>query len=76
MVVKKHGKPVFVKKTVYLPNATARHVKVTESLSIAGLSPGTHTLRVKLSYKKTIRKHGKKHTRIVTKTLKVTFTIC
>ncbi len=76
VVVKKHGKPVFVKKTVYLPNATARHVAITEALSIAGLAPGTHTLRVKLSYTKTIRKHGKRHTRIVTKTLKVTFTIC
>jgi alpha-tubulin suppressor-like RCC1 family protein len=76
VVVKKHGKPVFVKKTVFLPNATAHHVIVNESLSIAGLTPGTHTLRVKIFYKKTTREHGKKHTRIVSKTLKVTFTIC
>ena len=76
VVVKKHGKPVSVNKTVYLPNATARHVIVNESLSIAELRPGTHTLTVKISYKETIRKHGKKHTRLVTKTLKVTFTIC
>jgi FG-GAP repeat len=76
VVVKKHGKPVFVNKTVYLPNATARHVIAHESLSIAGLRPGTHTLRVKISYNKTVREHGKKHTKIVTKTLKLTFTIC
>ncbi len=76
VVVTKNGKPVFVKKTVYLPNATAHHVVANESLSIAGLSAGTHTLRVTISYAKTVRKHGKKHTLIVTKTLKVTFTIC
>ena len=68
VAVEKHGKPVFVKKTVYLPNATAHHVLVTESLSTVGLTPGTHTLRVKISFKK--------KTRIVTKTLKVTFAVC
>jgi hypothetical protein len=76
VVVKKHGKPVFVKKKVYLPNATARHVPVAESLSIAGLTSGTHTLRVRISFKKMIRKHGKKQTRIVIKTLKVAFAVC
>lgn len=65
-----------MKKTVYLPNATAHHVPVTESLSIVGLAPGTHTLRVKLSYRKKILKHGKARMRIVTKTLKATFTVC
>jgi hypothetical protein len=65
-----------VKVTTYSPNATAKHVPATLSLSIKGLKPGTHTLTVKVSYKESEKKHGHKVTVTVTKTLKAKFTVC
>jgi hypothetical protein len=64
------GKTVTV--TVYLANSTAHHVPVTVHLSLAGLKSGTHTLKVVLSYKK----HVKKKTVTVTKTMKARFVVC
>jgi hypothetical protein len=64
------GKTVTV--TVYLANATAHHVPVTVHLSLAGLKSGTHKLKVVLSYKK----HVKKKTVTVTKTMKARFVVC
>lgn len=62
--------------TVYEPNATADHVPVTLELSLAGLKAGTHTLKVRISYKETKRKHGRKTRVTVTKTLSVKFGVC
>ncbi len=68
------------KKTVivatYKPNAIAKHVPVTLELSTAGLTAGTHTLTVKVSYKETKRKHGHKISLTLTKTLTAQFTVC
>jgi hypothetical protein len=66
----RHKKKITI--TVYLPNATARHVPAAVNLSLAGLKSGTHTLKVVLSYKK----HVKKKTVTVTKTLRVRFIVC
>ncbi len=58
------------------PNAKARRLPATVSLSTARLKPGAHTLKVVVSYKKSKIKHGIKETVIVSKTLRVKFTIC
>jgi hypothetical protein len=68
----KHGKVVIN----YTANATKHHVPATVDLSLAGLKPGTHTLKVVLSYKQTKREHGHKKTVTVTKTMNVTFSVC
>ncbi len=64
------------KVTTYLPNATARKLPATLRLSLKGLKPGTHTLRVALSFKRTTRKHHRTVTTTITKTLKVRFSVC
>jgi hypothetical protein len=68
----KHGKVVIT----YTANATKDHVPATVDLSLAGLKPGTQTLKVVLFYKRTKREHGHKKTVTVTKTIKVKFSIC
>ncbi|HEY5317730.1 MAG TPA: PKD domain-containing protein [Solirubrobacteraceae bacterium] len=65
-----------VKVTTYSPNATAKHLPATPKLSLKGLKAGTHTLTVKVSYKKSVKKHGHKRTVTVTKTLKAKFKVC
>jgi DNA-binding beta-propeller fold protein YncE len=60
----------------YSANATKDHVPVMLEFSLAGLKPGTHRLKVVLSYKQTKRKHGHKTTVTISKTMKVKFTVC
>jgi DNA-binding beta-propeller fold protein YncE len=60
----------------YTANATRDHVPVTVELSLTGLKPGTHTLKVVVTYKETKRKHGHQKTITITKTLRVKFTVC
>jgi streptogramin lyase len=68
----KHRKRI----TVYVPNATARHLPATLSPSLRGLHSGTHTLRITLTYTRTRHvKHRTVHTTL-TKTIKTTFTVC
>jgi len=63
--------------TAYKPNATARRLPVGRSFSIAKLmKPGSHTLKVVVSYKESKRVHGVKETVTVSKTLRVKFTVC
>jgi len=75
-ITTRNGKKKTVTVTSYSANATAHHVPVTVELSIAGLKPGMHTLKVKLSYKKTKKRHGHKITVTVTKTLRTKFKVC
>jgi hypothetical protein len=73
-----------VKKTVYLPNKTAKRLPANETFSIKGLKAGTHKLTVKVHFteKKTLTVgHGKhkrkiKTTITITRTLKATFKVC
>jgi hypothetical protein len=60
----------------YAANATEHHVPVTVDLSLAGLKPGTHNLKVVVSYRETERAHRHKKTTPFSKTLKVKFTVC
>jgi hypothetical protein len=68
----KHPKRV----TVYVPNATARHLPAALSPSLRGLRRGTHALRITLTYAGTRHVgHRTIHT-TATKTIKTTFTVC
>jgi sugar lactone lactonase YvrE len=70
------GKKKKVVVITYTANATKDHVPVTVELSLAGLKPGTDTLKVVVSYKQTKLEHGHKKSVTVTKTLKVKFAVC
>jgi hypothetical protein len=70
------GRRKHVIVTSYSANTIAHHVPVTLELSIRALKPGTHTLTVKLSYKKREKRHGHEITVTVAKTLKVKFKVC
>lgn len=72
----RNGKTKKVVVITYTANATKHHVPVSVDLSLAGFKPGTHTLKVVVSYKRTERKHGHKKSVTVKKTVKVNFTIC
>jgi hypothetical protein len=72
----KHGHTKKVKVITYRANATGHHVPTTVKLSLAGLKPGTHTLKITISYKETVRKHGHRKTLTVTKSLQTKFTVC
>jgi hypothetical protein len=64
------------KRTTYKPNATARHLPVSLGLSVAKLKPGSHTLKVVVSYKQSKIRNGVKQTVTVSKTLRVKFAVC
>jgi hypothetical protein len=63
-------------KISYRPNATARRLPASVSLSVARLKPGTHTLKVVVSYKESKTSHGVRRTAVVSKTLRVKFAVC
>jgi hypothetical protein len=72
----RNGKRKTVTVVSYTANATAHHVPVTLALKLGGLKSGTQTLRIVISYKKTVTKRHRKHTVTVTRTLKANFRIC
>ena len=74
--VRKHGKQVKVTVTAYKANATVKKLPASLKLKLSGVRSGRHTLRVTLSYIKTITKHGHKGKQTVNKTLTVTFKVC
>jgi hypothetical protein len=45
-------------------------------VSLARLRPGGHTLRLVLTFRKTIRRHGRKQTVAVVKTVTMRFSVC
>jgi hypothetical protein len=68
----KHRKRV----TVYVPNATVRHLPATLSPSPHGLRSGSHSLRFTLTYTRTRHSGHRTVHSTVTKTIKTTFTVC
>jgi hypothetical protein len=60
----------------YSQNAIVHHVPATIEPSVAGLIPGQHTLTVKFSYQKPVRKGTHKALATVIKTLRVAFSVC
>ena len=74
--VRVHGKTKTKTVTTYAANVTAHHVPAKLALKLAGLNSGTHTLTVKLSYHETVRKHGRRTTVTVTKTVRASFRVC
>jgi hypothetical protein len=72
----KHTKKVRVRSktktdTTYTANATLRRASESFTLSLKGLSRGTHTLKLIVTYKETVRRQTKR----VTKTLSVRFSV-
>jgi hypothetical protein len=72
----KHGKTKKTTITTWTPNATVHHLPAVLALKLTGLKTGTQTLKVVVSYKKTVTKHGHKRTETVAKTLTTKFNIC
>jgi hypothetical protein len=70
------GKKKTTTITYYTPNATTHHLPATLRLRIAGLSTGTHTLKVVVFYKETLIKHRHRETLTVSKTLTAGFKVC
>jgi hypothetical protein len=60
----------------HTPNATTRRLPVTLALSLARLKPGGHKLTLVLTYRKTIRRHERKQTVGVIKTVALRFSVC
>jgi virginiamycin B lyase len=61
---------------VHVPNATARRLPATLSLSLQGRRSGTHALRITLTYTRTRHVKHRIVRTTVTKTIKATFAIC
>jgi virginiamycin B lyase len=61
---------------VFTANAVAHHLPSTPVLRLAGVKSGLHTLRVKVSYRKTVTRHGHRRTVEVRKKLSAKFTVC
>ncbi len=60
----------------FTANAVAHHLPATPVLLLGALKSGTHTLRVTVSYKKTVTVHQLRRTVTVTKTVSATFNVC
>jgi len=73
---RRNGTTKKIRITTYTANATAHHVPATISLSFAGLKSGSHPLKVVISYRETVTRHGHRRTVTVTKTIRSTFTVC
>jgi len=74
--VRRHGKKLKIKLTIYKPNATVRKLPSSPSLKLAGLKSGQHTLKAIFSYTETVTKHGRKSKKTVVKTLTTKFLVC
>ena len=72
----RNGKRKTVPVIIYTANAVAHHVPVTLRLRLAGLRSGSHTLKVKLTYRETVTKHHHRRTVTVTQTLTAKFRVC
>jgi len=72
----KHGKTKKITITTWTPNATVHHLPAVLALKLPSLKTSSATLKVVISYKKTVTKHGHKRTETVTKTLTTKLNIC
>ena len=69
-----HKKTVTV--VVFAPNAIARRLPARPALRLTGLRSGTHTLKVTVSYRHTVKRHGHRRTVTLTKTVRASFRVC
>ena len=60
----------------FTANAVAHHLPATPVLRLGSLKSGTHTLRVTISYKKTVTVHRHRRVVTVTKTVSAKFKVC
>ena len=72
----KNGTTKKITVTTYVANVVVHGVPTTVSISLSGVKSGSHTLKVVISYKKTVVKNHKKKTVTVTKSVTSTFTVC
>lgn len=72
----RHGRRVTVVTVTYSANRTVTRLPATISLHLAGLASGTHALRVRYVFHQTVRSHGKRVTKTVTKTQSANFRVC
>jgi streptogramin lyase len=61
---------------VFTANAVARHLPSTPVLRLSGLKSRVHTLRVTVSYKKTVTSHRHRRAVTITKTVSAKFKVC
>ena len=71
-----NGKRKTVTVTFYTANAVEYRLPATPVLHLSGLSPGSHTLTVSVSYKAALTRHHRRVAVTVTKTLSVKFRVC
>jgi hypothetical protein len=71
-----HGKKRKVTIVSYRANSTVRHLPATVSLRLKGLKSGRHTLRIVLTYKKTVTSHRHVKTQHITNTVTAKFVVC
>jgi DNA-binding beta-propeller fold protein YncE len=75
--VRRHnGKKVTVTTVTHTANRTVTSVPAKVSLKLGGLKSGSHTLRVRVVFHKSVRRNGHKRTVSVFKTLSQKFTVC
>ncbi len=70
--VHRHGKPITVTTVSYTPNRTISSRHANLSFPLAGLKPGTHTLKIKVAFHRS--EHG--HSQSVIKTVTQKFSVC
>jgi hypothetical protein len=71
-----NGKKKTVTTTVYAANEILSRSPATARLALTGLKSGAHTLKLKISYKQTVKLHGRTQTTTVVKTLTTPFRVC
>ena len=72
----RNGHKHTITRVVFTANAIAHHLPSTPVLRLAGLKSGTHTLRVKVFYRKTVTGHRHRRAVTVTKTVSAKFRVC
>jgi hypothetical protein len=75
-IVRRHHRRISLTTVTYLANRTVSSLPATVSLKLAGLVTGMHTLRVKMVFRETVRRHGRRVTISVTRTLSQKFPVC
>jgi hypothetical protein len=71
-----NGRKKTVTVATYKANAAARKLPANVRLRLTGLKSGTHTLKVTVTYKRTVTTHHHRKTVAVTKTVTAKFKVC
>ena len=75
-VRRSRGKKIVVMTTTYTPNHTSHRQPTSVSFKLSKLSSGSHTLRVRIFFHKTVKRHGHRRTVTVSTSLKIKFRVC